>query len=116
VGKEYIKTWHKKETRTQSVATSRICFQKMARKAFSQRNGYQQSKRNEGGNYNMPQEYPYAQQEAQLLAQISARRKAYMQRYGKAEQQFTSTQGAPETGVSPRDAKSEEEMVTGIFR
>jgi hypothetical protein len=62
--------------------------------------------------------YPdaFEAQEAQLLAQISARRKAYMQRYGKAEQQFTSTQGAPETGVSPRDAKSEEEMVTGIFR
>jgi len=40
----------------------------------------------------MPQEYPYAQQEAQLLAQIAARRKAYMQKYGNAEQQFTQQQ------------------------
>jgi hypothetical protein len=41
----------------------------------------------------MPEEYPYAQQEAQLLAQIAARRKAYMQRYGRAEQQFTGNAG-----------------------
>jgi Zn-dependent oligopeptidase len=114
VGKEYIKTWHKKETRTQSVATSRICFQKMARKAFSQRNGYQQSKRKEGGNYNMPQEYPYAQQEAQLLAQISARRKAYMQRYGRAEQQFTgNASGANLLGDTYNDPGTGDDLFKG---
>ena len=61
--------------------------------------------------------YPdaFEAQEAQLLAQLSARRKAYMQRYGQAEQQFTSTQGTPDAG-EPRDATSEEKMVQGLFR
>jgi hypothetical protein len=38
----------------------------------------------------MADEYPYEEQEAQLLAQMAARRKAYMQRYGQAETQYTS--------------------------
>jgi hypothetical protein len=40
---------------------------------------------------NPPPGYPpaYAQQEEQVLQQISARRKAFMERSGQAEQQFT---------------------------
>jgi hypothetical protein len=39
----------------------------------------------------LPTDYPkaYATQEEQLLAQIAARRKAFMQKAGRAEQQFT---------------------------
>jgi hypothetical protein len=41
----------------------------------------------------MADEYPYEEQEAQLLAQMAARRKAYMQRFGRAENKFTGSGG-----------------------
>jgi hypothetical protein len=42
-----------------------------------------------------PTNYPkqYADQEAQLLAQIAARRKAFLQRTGQAEQQYVKKGG-----------------------
>lgn len=45
----------------------------------------------------LPTDYPkaYATQEDQLLAQIAARRKAFMQKSGQAEQQFIRTGGKP---------------------
>jgi hypothetical protein len=45
----------------------------------------------------LPTDYPkaYADQEQQLLAQIAARRRAFMQKAGQAEQQYTEKRSSP---------------------
>jgi hypothetical protein len=68
--------------------------------------------------------YPdaFEAQEAQLLAQVSARRKAYMQRYGKAESSYSNTRPAPvnetnESYIAPAETNaSEENVVKNLFK
>lgn len=71
---------------------------------------------------NLPPGYPaaYAQQEAQVLEQISARRRAFLQRAGQNEQQFT--QAAPQQAemvqqssvpTGSREAKAMKDLFSG---
>jgi hypothetical protein len=68
--------------------------------------------------------YPdaFEAQEAQLLAQLSSRRKAYMQRYGQAESDYSNARPSPanetnESYIAPANAKSSEEnVVKNLFR
>jgi hypothetical protein len=55
------------------------------------RNPFRVRRTRQSTDENLPPGYPaaYAQQEAQVLQQISARRRAFMERAGQAEQQFT---------------------------
>lgn len=60
-------------------------------------------------------------QESQILAQMAARRKAYMQRYGKAETRYIGTQTNPveetnETYIAPVQKGSEANDVENLFR
>jgi len=64
--------------------------------------------------------YPdaFEAQEAQMLAQIAARRRAYMQRYGNAESTYTNAEPNPanDNGEPPVQAGSEEKMIDDLFR
>jgi hypothetical protein len=64
----------------------------------------------------VPQDYPqqYVNQEQQLLAQIAARRKAFMQKTGQAEQQYVKKGGAPNTlGDEYADAGEGDDLFKG---
>ena len=62
-------------------------------------------------------EYPsqYADQEAAILEQIVARRKAYMQRFGNAEQRYMQQGGNPQQVNAIRDNSEQEFNVDNLF-
>jgi hypothetical protein len=69
---------------------------------------------------NLPVGYPaaYAQQEAQVLQQIAARRRAFLQRAGQNEQQFTGAAPQPAEMVqqsSVPTASGEEKIIKDLF-
>jgi hypothetical protein len=61
--------------------------------------------------------YPaqYEQQESQILEQIVARRKAFMDRYGSAEQQYTQKEFKPAARNAITEAK-ETGMISALFQ
>jgi hypothetical protein len=64
----------------------------------------------------VPQDYPqqYVNQEQQLLAQIAARRKAFLQRSGRAEQQYVQKGGGPnELGDQYEDPGDGDDLFKG---
>lgn len=66
----------------------------------------------------VPENYPneLSEQEQQLMDQISARRKKYMEQYGAAESFYINADKASRRYTAPTEGNSEEEISTNLFR